>query len=59
LRLTGQPVIEREDGSRFTAEAVEYHRLTGVISTVGTVRARVESPDGLRLPAWPGLPGAP
>lgn len=56
LRLTGQPVIEREDGSRFTAEAIEYHRLTGVISTVGTVRARVESADGPLTNALPGVP---
>lgn len=56
LRLTGRPVIEREDGSRFTAEAIEYHRLTGVISTVGTVRARVESAQGPLTNALPGVP---
>lgn len=57
LRLTGQPVIEREDGSRFTAEAVEYHRRTGVITTVGSVRARVERGALPLTNALPGLPG--
>lgn len=53
LHLTGQPVIEREDGSRFMADAIEYHRRTGVISTVGTVRARVERGESLGTNALP------
>lgn len=56
LRLTGQPVIERGDGSRFVAEVVEYHRRTGVISTVGTYRARVERGDSPGTNAPPTLP---
>ena len=56
LRLTGQPVVERGDDSRFTADEIVYHRRTGVISTVGTYRARVERPAGTGTNGLPALP---
>lgn len=46
LELTGQPRVQRPDGSWFSAEVIAYHPATGDLRARGRIHSKVMAPAG-------------